>query len=146
MAELYIKGWITNDNYHNIGISDISPEERKNDFLYTGDSIVDMIESFASEHGIFGRHKKGLGGRKSYIDDCSLRIFFTDKESTLEEAMEAFDELLYGGDVKTRMDLVGYSEYTIEGIDLVEFSIGGHDLNSEISYHHDEYMHFILEV
>lgn len=57
MAELYIKGWITNDNYHNIGISDISPEERKNDFLYTGDSIVDMIESFASEHGIFGRHK-----------------------------------------------------------------------------------------
>ena len=105
-----------------------------------------MIESFALEYGIFGNHKKGLGGTRSYIDDCNLKIYFTDKESTLEEAMEAFDVLIYGGDIKTKMDRVGYSEYTIEGIDLKEFTIGGHNLKSEIESHYNEYMHFILEV
>jgi hypothetical protein len=90
-------------------------------------------------------HRKGLGGIRAIIDDCNIRIYFTDKECELEEAMEAFDVLMYGGDIETKVNKVGYSEYTITGLSLEKFEIGGHDLESELSSHSGEYMHFIIE-
>lgn len=144
MAELHLKGYITTD-YDGI----VSLSEKPEDYLHPWEnkceSIVSSIENFANEHGLFGYHDKGLGGKRSYIDDCNIRIYFTDKECSLEEAMLAFDALMYGGDIKTKVDNVGYSEWTITGMVIDEFSIGGHDLEYEIHSHYGKYAHIIIE-
>lgn len=145
MAELHIKGWITEDEDGIIAIADNNPNEREYSWERYGESIIRKIENFADEYGICGEHHKGLGGRKAYIDDCNLRVYFTDKECEIEEAMLALDVFTYGGDIKTRIDRCGYSEYTIEGLDLIEFSIGGHNLDGEFRSHYGEYCHIIIE-
>ena len=59
--------------------------------------------------------------------------------------MEQFDMKLYGGEVESEYHQTGYSEYTITGIDIDTFSIGGHDLERELTSHIGEFCHFILE-
>ena len=145
MAELHIRGWLTSDEDGIIALSDNNPSECEYSWERYGESIIRKIENFADEYGVLGEHHKGLGGRKAYIDDCNLRVYFTDKECELEEAMLTLDVLMFGGDIKTRIDLCGYSEYTIEGLDLIEFSIGGHNLDGEFRSHYGEYCHIIIE-
>lgn len=144
MAELHLKGYITSDYHGIIALSDNEPNECE-PWRNHGTSIIDSIESFAEEYGMTGKHHKGLGGRKAYIDDCNMRAYFTDKECELEEVMLAMDTLMYGGDIKTRVDWCGYSEWTITGLDLEEFSIGGHDLEYEFSSNYGKYCHLIIE-
>lgn len=145
MAELYLKGYLCSDSNGIIALSDRNPDECEYSWEKYGDSIISSIESFADNYGMTGEHHKGLGGRRAFIDDCNLRAYFTDKECELEDAMVAMDVIMYGGDIKTRVDRVGYSEWTITGLDLDEFSIGGHDLSSELSSHYGEYCHLIIE-
>ena len=144
MAKLHLKGYLGTDYDGIIALSDAG-DEKYTYWGVAGTSITESIESFASGNGMVGEHNKGLGGIKTYIDDCNLRAYFTDKECELEEAMMALDVLMYGGDIKTRVDRVGYSEWTITGLDLVEFSIGGHDLREELKSHCGEYCHLIIE-
>ena len=59
--------------------------------------------------------------------------------------MLAMDMFIYGGDIKTKIDYCGYSEWTITGLDLDEFSIGGHELTQEFKPHYGQYMHLIIE-
>ena len=145
MAELHLKGYLCSDSDGIVALNENNPNESDYSWYRYGKSIIDSIESFAYEHGMAGEHHKGLGGRRAFIDDCNLRAYFTDKECELEEAMLAMDVLMYGGDIKTRVDRVGYSEWTITGLDLEEFSIGGHDLESEFRSHYGEYCHLIIE-
>lgn len=144
MAELHLKGFLCTDCDGIIALREKSEEECAYWERY-GKPITESIEHFADEYGMTGEHHKGLGGIKAYIDDCNLRAYFTDKECELEEAMMALDVLIYGGDVKTRVDRIGYSEWTITGLDLVEFSIGGHDLSTELKSHLGDYCHLIIE-
>ena len=74
-----------------------------------------------------------------------MRVYFTEKECSLYAAQIAFEEYMYGGDLKTKVSLVGYSEWTITGLNLDEFTIGGHDLEKELSNHIGEYIHMIIE-
>lgn len=145
MAKLHLKGYLCSDYNGIIALSDRNPSECEYSWEKYGDSIISSIESFADNYGMTGEHRKGLGGRRAFIDDCNLRVYFTDKECELEDAMVAMDVVMYGGDIKTRVDRVGYSEWTITGLDLEEFSIGGHDLSSEFSSHYGEYCHLIVE-
>lgn len=143
MAELHLRGYICSDYDGVIALSDNDPDEFP--WMSYGNSIIDSIERFAEAHGMTGHHSKGLGGRRAYIDDCNIRAYFTSTDCELEEAMMAMDALMYGGDIKTRIDYCGYSEWTITGLDLVEFSIGGHDLSREFRSHSGEYCHLIIE-
>lgn len=141
MAELHLNGYICSDEDGIIALTDY-----KESYGSWGKrSIIDSIESLAYEHGMTREHHKGLGGRRAIIDDCNMRIWFTDIECELEDAMLAMDALIYGGDIQTKVTRVGYSEYTITGLNLDEFSIGGHDLESEIRSHYGEYCHIIIE-
>ena len=140
MAELHLKGYLTTD------CNDIIALVEKEDSSYIdAKSIITSIEEFADKYGLMGDHEYGLGGRKAYIDDCNLRVYFTDKECDLEEAMMVLEVRMYGGDIKTKVDYVGYSEYTITGLELDKFSIGGHDLSLEFDDHIGEYCHLIIE-
>ena len=146
MAELHLTGYLTGD-YN--GIIALTEKQFKDSDISSdryGNSIVTSIEDFAKENGLFGEHSKSLGGRVSYIENCNVRIYFTDKTCSLEQAMLALDNYIEGGDLKTRVNWVGYSEYTITGLDLETFTIGGHDLDNILSCHLGEYCHFILEV
>ena len=141
MAELHLNGYICSDEDGIIALTDY-----KESYGSWGNrSIIDSIESLAYEHGMTREHHKGLGGRRAIIDDCNMKIWFTDTECELEDAMLAMDALMYGGDIQTKVTRVGYSEYTITGLNLDEFSIGGHDLESEIRSHYGEYCHIIIE-
>ena len=139
MAELHLNGYLCEDDNNIIALSDTLGDE------YNSYSIIKSIESFANECGMVGIHHKRLGGTICHIDNCNMRIWFTNKECTLEEAMEAMDELLYGGDIKTKVDKVGYSEWTICGLRLDEFTLGGHNMDSILRDHMKEYCHIIIE-
>lgn len=138
---LYIKGYLTHD-YD--GIPSVS-DDKEPRYSSHKVSIVDEIESYAESHG-FLRHKQtGLGGRQSYIRSCNMRAFFSKKECSLVEAHRRFDAMVYGGDLTTDTSYTGYSEWTITGMDLDEFTIGGHNLKREFESHMGEYVHLIIE-
>ena len=146
MAELHLKGYLCNDTDGIVALREYKTEDEcPSYFDKYGDSIIDNIFDFASEYGMLGKHHSGLGGRRAIIDDCNLRVWFTDTECSLEEAMLSLDNLMYGGDIQTKVTRVGYSEYTITGLNLNEFSIGGHDLKYELADHYGEYCHIIIE-
>lgn len=137
---LHIKGFLDRDYNGILSVSDSFSE-----YGCSGGSIITMIESYAERNGLFGRTQKGLGGRQSLIENCNMRVYFTEKECSLYAAQVAFDAQMYGGDLKTKVSNVGYSEWTITGLNLDEFTIGGHDLEMEFGSHIGEYMHLIIE-
>lgn len=143
MAVLHLNGYITRNEDQIISLSD--EKKNKTDYDWEAHSIVENIKEFAEDYGMVGHHNRGLGGTRAIIDDCNLRIYFTDNKCTLEEAMMAMDKLMYGGDIQLKTSLTGYSEYTITGMSLDEFSIGGHSLEYEIESHIGNYAHIILE-
>jgi hypothetical protein len=145
MAELHLKGYICRDHDGIVALSESNPNEREYSWGVYGDSIIESVESFAQNYGMTGRIHTGIGGRIAYIENCNLRAYFADKECDLNTAMIAMDVLMYGGDIKTKVRLCGYSEWTITGLNLEEFSIGGHDLNREFDSHYGEYCHLIIE-
>lgn len=136
---LYIKGYLTKD-YD--GIPSVTDDKECN---WHSSSIISSIESYANTHGFVSRKNTGLGGTQAFIRNCNMRVFFTEKETTLGEAHILFDTLMYGGDLVTDISLTGYSEWTITGMDLDEFTIGGHDLKREFNSHIGEYIHLIIE-
>lgn len=85
-----------------------------------------------------------LGGKKTIIENANLRIWFSDKECSLEEAQMNFDSFMETGELLTEGHYVGYSEWTITGFNVDELRIGGHDLTSELSNHIGQYAHLIL--
>ena len=79
-----------------------------------------------------------LGKDVTYIPDCCMSIWYTDKKCTFDEAQESLCYYL-DGFINIEVAYLGYSEYTITGLDLEEFKIGGHDLNNEFEDHIGEY-------
>lgn len=136
---LYIKGYLTTD-YDGMPSTtdDIT-------YCWNKESIISRIESYAESNGFVRRKKTGLGGTQTFIKNCNMRCFFTEKETSLSEAHMLFDALLYGGELVTDTSLLGYSEWTITGMDLDEFTIGGHDLKNELGSNMGKYIHLIIE-
>ena len=136
---LYIKGYLTTDYNGMLSVKD------DNSYWGHGESIIASIESYAERNGFVRKKQTGLGGTQSFVRNCNMRVFFTEKETTLPQAYMLLDAELYGGDLVTDTSLCGYSEWTITGMNLDEFSIGGHNLKSEFNSHMGEYIHLILE-
>lgn len=135
---LYIKGYLVRNH-------DGIPSVKENKDDYGTDSIIDQIESYADTNGFTREKSTGLGGTQTFIRNCNMRAFFTKKECSLIAAQHALDTFMYGGDLATDTSYTGYSEWTITGMDLDEFTIGGHDLKNELDSHMGEYIHLIIE-
>ena len=70
----------------------------------------------------------------------------TDKECSLEEAEGALVDRLYGDEVYAYLENIGYSEFTITGVDIEELRIGGHDIIEELRSYEGKYVHLVLEL
>ena len=79
-----------------------------------------------------------LGKDISYIPDCCMSIWYTNEKCTFDEAQETLCNYL-DGYMTVEVAYLGYSEWTITGLDLEEFKIGGHDLEKELEDHIGEY-------
>lgn len=79
-----------------------------------------------------------LGKDITYIPDCCMSIWYTDKKCTFDEAQEALCNYL-DGYMTVEVAYLGYSEWTIIGLNLEEFRIGGHNLKRELEDHIGEY-------
>ena len=145
MKRLYLHGWISKDHNGIITLKKINPKESKIGKRESEMTLIERIENFANKYGMTCDHEDDLGGRISFIPNCNLKIYFADKKCSLKKVMADFDASLYGGALETRVDWAGYSEYTILGMELNSFTIGGHDLNQELSSHYGEYSHIIIE-
>lgn len=142
MKELYLKGYVNKDDEN-----DVVLQKELNNKYWEGISIREKLVSMSKSEGDYRETDKGLGGYVAKLYKCNLRIYYTDKECDLTTAMLTVDNKLFGdSDVYLEVEYEGYSEYTITGIDIREFMIGGHDLREELLSHKDKYCHFILEV
>lgn len=92
----------------------------------------------------FCDYENSLGIDSNVIEDCSIRLYFTKEECTLEEADMALVEKLYGV-FEVEKELTGYSEFTITGYDISKCEIGSHKLLDIILSHKDEYMILVME-
>ena len=124
-----------------------------------GCDFVDFMYDFADNVGLAKEHNKGLGGKRAIIDDCNMRMYFTNKECELDEAEiallaklevegyldehEAKEELCGDFDLMTR--LTGYSEWTITGYDVESCTLGGHNLLNILGSHIGEYVNIVVE-
>lgn len=124
-----------------------------------GYDFVDMMYEVAASVGFAKRHNKGLGGKRAFIDDCNIRMYFTNKECELDEAEvalliklevegyfnehEAREEL--GGQFDLTTRLTGYSEWTITGYDVETCTLGGHNLLDILGNHIGEYVNMVIE-
>lgn len=134
-----IKGWLAHDGS--------SGSVAANPYKDHGcsDSIAQVIAEQA-EQSI--ELKRDLGGQMGIIPEANVQIYYTPDECTFEEAEQMFLEQMDGvshysedgGTLISEYHWIGYSEYTITGLDIDRFELGGHDLEYEIYSHIGEYI------
>ena len=125
--ELLLHGYITTDYDGHPALSETKDGYRKT-------SIPNAIQDYFNYQEL----DRGLGEKVTMIPDCNLTIHYTKDICTYEEAQGALLNALYG-DMMVHTAYVGYSEYTITGLDLETFIIGGHNLAFELESHKGEY-------
>lgn len=133
--ELKITGYLSKDYNGVIGVS-----ENKDDFSSRVESIPEIIMNAFD----YRKTSKGLGGKYTYVKDVSMRIYYTEEECSLEEAEASVVDRLYGS-MEVDVRYVGYSEYTITGLELETFTIGGHNLERELESHIGDYCWIVIE-
>lgn len=140
---------------------------------YDGDIIIGENEfsnamyNFAKKVGYAKEHHSGLGGTRAFIDNCFIRMYFTDCDCELEEAETALLNKLYGlgykvtrqaneeetdintteehnGDFELKTNLTGYSEYTITGYEVETCTLGGHNLLDILKGHIGQYVNIVI--
>lgn len=132
MSELHLQGYLKRDWDGNAEID--------------GSTVAKSVLSFADdiENGLFWQAEEGLGEDHCVIKDVNARMYVTDEECSLEDAEIALLDK-FEGVCQTEVSLSGYSEWTITGMDVDEFKIGGHDIEQILQSNIGKYVHFIIE-
>ena len=127
--ELQLNGFITRDyDDHPALIYNKTVQK------YQAESIPSLIQDWANYQYL----DEGLGKKITSIPDCCMRIWYTDDRCTFEEAQEALCNHL-DGCMTVQASYLGYSEWTITGLNLDIFTLGGHNLEKEIMAHEGEF-------
>ena len=134
--KLELSGWLKLNEEKDIGVS-----ESKECY---SDLVTAVAERVLDNFGC-AEFEIGLGTKISTINNANVRIWYSDVECTLEEAMMSVESFLSAGVLLTKGEYVGYSEYTITGFSINDFKLGGHDLDSELRSHLGQYAHIIIE-
>ena len=129
--ELILHGWIDRDTDDNIRINE-------------GNCLDSLSERIMNHFDYECLDDDDLGGRRAVIQNVNLRMWFSDRECTLEEAQMNFECFIETGELLTEGYFIGYSEWTISGFVVDKLLIGGHDLDMELNDHIGQYAHLIL--
>ena len=136
MNQIHLHGWLYRDYDKMLCVR----QKTKPNVLHDK-NIIEEIEKIAK---IKVDTTEGLGGRRVYIPNVRMRVYATDDVCNLDEAIGSLVDKLYG-EMFTNVRNTGYSEWTITGLHVEDFRIGGHDLNTELDRYIGQYIHFILE-
>lgn len=79
------------------------------------------------------------------VPNVFLRFHLSDREVSLYEAEEK-QIMMSIGELDIYTEWYGYSEYTIEGYSVQNFTIGNHDIESILNTYIGKYAHIILEI
>lgn len=123
------------DNFYSPVLSDRIAQE-----------IEEYIESAPSKH----QPREGMEFEDGVeislnVPSVALRIYATENISTLEQAQKKV-VLNTLGALDIYQEWVGYSEYTVTGYDVINFSIGGHDLDKIFKSYENKYVHILIEL
>ena len=124
-----------------------------------GTNFIDVMYNIAENDGWVMRHSKGLGGKRAIIDECNIKMYFTDRECDLDEAEISLLTKLDGagffddpankeeleGEFNLLTMLTGYSEFTITGYNIETCTLGGHNLLDILGSHIGEYANIVIE-
>ncbi|GAK42077.1 hypothetical protein TCA2_4569 [Paenibacillus sp. TCA20] len=94
------------------------------------------------------RHQPEDDYRSDYslcLPEVFLRFYLSDKKVSLEEAEEK-QIMMSIGELDIYTEWYGYSEYTIEGYCVENFTIGNHDIESILKTYKGKYAHIIMEI
>lgn len=140
MKRFYIYGYCNHDD----GDDCIYIKSKRTRNLY--DSLFEFVQKNYNNE-VYGAYyiNRGLGEEIINLPKVNLRIYATDKESTIDEAMISVLDTLEGS-MECGASYYGYSEYTIMGLDVEKFCIGGHDLWEELKSYRGKYIHFVLDI
>jgi hypothetical protein len=122
-------------------------EFEDNSYLSIAEEIARKINSME----IFYENSKNLPedtcqtNYSLYLPKVSLQAYFSNKKTSLEEVIEK-NILNTIGDLDIYTEWYGYSEWTIEGYDVVNFTIGNHNLEEILSSYNGKYAHIVLEI
>lgn len=136
------------DMWHE-GIHLRHPDTYKMDVLITKiDELISKNSNLFDDKAIAVDEYYGGGEHDAtnyVIPNVSIKIYSSDRPSTLEEAEDKLVQSIYG-DFDARTENYGYSEYTVMGFDLVRMELGGHDLTQIFESLEGKYVHFLFEV
>lgn len=142
--ELILIGKLERDYEGNIRI------RKKDRWTHSGlaEEIGDFIENTSNKLShVYDEdiEKHGLGYRICTSEEnIQLRYYISDTEiNSREQIEEKYLEKILGS-IDIALENVGYSEYTITGYDLINFKLGGHDLEKIFSNHLGKYACIIV--
>lgn len=101
-------------------------------------------------------HEMDCDGHSNFVEDeyavevsyrkenVQIRLYASDSEKSLEELIEGV-VLTSMGALDIYSEWYGWSEWTKEGYDLKNFTIGNHDLNEILKSYEGKYVHMVFE-
>lgn len=104
---------------------------------------IDLASKLSDQYGLdwsFPFDEDGV----DEIELVFLRFYESDKECTLDEAVEGWVEKMVGKLTAVGSDY-GYSEYTIEGFNISSLKLGGHDLKKIFESKKGKYLHILID-
>lgn len=118
-------------------------------FIGSGEDLVSIIESeMEIEYEQSKNHDEDefdyYGGISLYLDKAKISFYISDQKIDLEEVSIKYTQQLLGS-LDIYGENYGYSEWTIIGFSLSNFTIGNHDLNEILKQYEGKYINFILE-
>lgn len=141
METLHLEGWLTETG----GVELYENRHSKGVLSYRVGYVAELVAEFAEKVGSRIETFKHLGETHASINNVNMRLYVTNSKCSLEDATFALVDKLEGCCV-VETSLCGYSEWTITGMDVDQFTIGGHDVERELLTYKGKYVHLVLEV
>lgn len=140
--KILISGFLYTDSDYNITITESDK--------YYKEFLIDIISErinpkLPSKHKTDNNSNYDNWGEVSYlIPNCNLKFYISDNKIDLDEVSIKYTMQLIGN-IDVQGESYGYSEYTIEGFNTDNFSIGNHNLNKILCDYEGKYINLIIE-
>lgn len=118
-------------------------------FIGSAEELVSLLESeIETEYEQSKNHNEDefdyYGGVSLYLEKAKISFYISDEKIDLEEVSIKYTQQLLGS-LDIYGENYGYSEWTILGFSLSNFTIGNHDLKEILKQYEGKYINFILE-